>query len=176
MALNVAPLVLLNEKSSPLSLHPYLVFAVPTFLLAPHVACTESSKHKLVLFLNLKVCRLKSVVTSISLNPCVSTNLKKYKMIFSRQSALKMFSTETPFEVQESSAYSPPLSPSSQCFKVVIRCDSLSNLSEGFIPSTLQCSVILVAFCWRYNRESIMSTQICQRFSRQKMLLDSLMI
>lgn len=127
-------------------------------------------------FLNLKVCRLKSVVTSISLNPCVSTNLKKYKTIFSRQSALKMFSTETPFEVQESSAYSPPLSPSSQCFKVVIRCDSLSNLSEGFIPSMLQCSVIWVAFCWQYNRESIMSTQICERFSRQKMLLDSLMI
>lgn len=135
MALNVAPFVLLNEKSSPLCLHSYLVFTVPTFLFAPFMACTESSKHKL--FLNLKVCRLKSVVTSISLNPCVSTNLKKYKMIFSRQSALKMFSTETPFEVQESSAYSPPLSPSSQCFKVVIRCDSLSNLSEGFIPSTL---------------------------------------
>lgn len=121
--------------------------------------------------LNLKVCCLKSVVTAISLNPCVSTNLKKYKMIFSRQQALKMFSTETPFEVQESSAYSPPLSTSSQCFKVVIRCDSLSNLSEGFIPSAAQRTVILVAFCWQYNRESIMSTQICKRFSRKRCFL-----
>lgn len=48
-----------------------------------------------------------------------------------------MFSTETPFEVQESSAYSPSLFPSSQCFKVVIRCDSLSNLSEGFIHAAV---------------------------------------
>lgn len=98
-------------------------------------------------------------------------------MIFSRQSTLKMFSAEIPFEVQESSAYSPPsTSPSSQCFKVVIRCDNLSDFSEGFLPCMLQPLVILVAFSLRYNRESIMSTQICERFSLQKMLLDSLMI
>ena len=121
-------------------------FAVPAFLFAPYTAAAESSKHKLVHFFFSfyisKFCRLKSVVTSISLNPRVATNLKKkkrkkkrekkYKMIFSRQSALKMFSTETPFKVQESSAYSPPLSPSSQCFKVVIRCDSLSKPQWGF--------------------------------------------
>lgn len=89
-------------------------------------------------------------------------------MIFSRLRALNMLSTETPFEVTESSAYSPPLSSLPQCFKDMIRCDSLSNLSKGFIPSMLQRLVILVAFCWRYNRESIMSTQICKRFSRKK--------
>ena len=48
-----------------------LLFTVPRSLFAP---CMESFKRKL---LNLKVCRLKSVVTSISLNPCVSPNLKK---------------------------------------------------------------------------------------------------
>lgn len=60
-----------------LCLHSYLVFVVPIFLFALYMACMESSKHKLVLFLNLKVFLLKSVVTPISLNPCVSTNLKK---------------------------------------------------------------------------------------------------
>lgn len=61
-------------------------------------------------------------------------------MIFSSQSALKMFSRETLFEVQESSAYSASLASSpSHCFKVVIRCDSLSNLSEGFIPAAVLC-------------------------------------
>lgn len=54
-------------------------FAVPAFLFAPYTADVESSKHKLVLFFFYisKFCRLKSVVTSISLNPCVATNLER---------------------------------------------------------------------------------------------------
>ena len=140
-------LVLLNEKSSSLCLHSYLVFCCACVLICTLHGCsgkfqTQTCTLFFFSFYISKFCRLKSVVTSISLNPRVATNLKKkkrkkkrekkYKMIFSRQSALKMFSTETPFKVQESSAYSPPLSPSSQCFKVVIRCDSLSKPQWGF--------------------------------------------
>lgn len=56
-----------------------------------------------------------------------------------------MFCTETPFEVQEWGVSPPifyPPIPSSLCFKAMIRCDSLSKLSQGFIPSVLKYSLI----------------------------------
>lgn len=56
-----------------------------------------------------KVSSLSWLLTSISLNPEHLRLPGKYKMIFSRWSTLKMFSTETAFEAQESSAYSPSL-------------------------------------------------------------------
>lgn len=152
------------------------------FLPAPLVKCTGCSKHKLFKIIaqkkekdSEKVSSLSWLLTSISLNPEHLRLPGKYKMIFSRWSTLKMFSTETSFEAQESSAYSPslhflpsflpppPPPPSSQCFKAAIRCDSLSNLHWGFYPSRRGCSVISLAFSLRYNTESIMSTQICEK-------------
>lgn len=64
--------------------------------------------------------------------------------------------------------FPPPLSPS---FKVVIRCDSLSNLTEVF--QTIRTSKLSRRHFGGDITESIMSTQIRERFSWQKMLLDS---
>ena len=77
-------LVLLNEKSSSLCLHSYLVFCCACVLICTLHGCsgkfqTQTCTLFFFSFYISKFCRLKSVVTSISLNPRVATNLKKKK-------------------------------------------------------------------------------------------------
>ena len=76
-------LVLLNEKSSSLCLHSYLVFCCACVLICTLHCCSgKFQTQTCTLFFSFyisKFCRLKSVVTSISLNPRVATNLKKKK-------------------------------------------------------------------------------------------------